>query len=101
VEAQEGTDAMLRRCAELPAALRGDAAGRVGVLVKWPKPTQERRVDLPTIGVATVEGAAAAGLAGIAAEAGATLVIDREALIAAADRLGLFVIGLEASHDLD
>jgi DUF1009 family protein len=101
VEAQEGTDAMLRRCAELPAALRGDAAARVGVLVKWPKQTQERRIDLPTIGVATIEGAASAGLAGLAAEAGATLIIDREALIAAADRLGLFVVGLEPTHDLD
>jgi len=95
VEAQEGTDALLRRCAELPSELRGDAARRVGVLAKWPKPIQERRIDLPTIGVATVEAAAAAGLAGIVAEAGATLVIDRAAVIAAADRLGLFVIGLK------
>ncbi len=95
VEAQEGTDALLKRCAELPVELRGDAENRVGVLAKWPKPIQERRIDLPTIGVTTVEGAAAAGLAGIVAEAGATLVIDRAAVIAAADRLGLFVVGLK------
>jgi hypothetical protein len=95
VEAQEGTDALLKRCAELPEALRGDAEHRVGVLAKWPKPDQERRIDLPTLGVATVEGASAAGLAGIVAEAGATLVIDRAAVITAADRLGLFVVGLK------
>ncbi len=95
LEAQEGTDALLSRCAVLPQELRGDADHRAGVLAKWPKSIQERRVDLPTIGVATVEGAAAAGLAGIVAEAGATLVMNRDALIAAADRLGLFVVGLK------
>lgn len=96
VEAQEGTDAMLARVANLPQALRGTTQARSGVLVKWPKPIQERRIDLPTLGVATVEGAAVAGLAGIVGEAGATLLIDREAMIVAADRLGLFVFGAEA-----
>jgi DUF1009 family protein len=95
LEAQEGTDALLSRCATLPAELRGDAEHRAGVLAKWPKAIQERRVDLPTIGVATVEGAAAAGLAGVVAEAGATLVMKRDEVIAAADRLGLFVVGLK------
>ncbi len=95
VEAQEGTDRMLRRCAELPRDIRGDAEDRVGVLAKWPKPIQERRIDLPTLGVATIEGAAAAGLAGIVAEAGATLLIDKARIIEAADRLGLFVVGLD------
>jgi DUF1009 family protein len=95
VEAQEGTDALLRRCASLPEALRGDSERRVGVLIKWPKPIQERRIDLPTIGVATVEGAAAAGLAGIVGEAGGALIMDRAGVIAAADRLGLFIVGLE------
>ncbi len=94
VEAQEGTDAMLARCAALPAALRGTSEARRGVLVKWPKPIQERRVDLPTLGPATIEGAAAAGLAGVAAEAGALLVLKRAQVVAAADRLGLFVVGL-------
>ena len=97
VEAQEGTDAMLRRCAGLPAALRGSAGARRGVLAKAPKPMQERRVDLPTVGVATVEAAAAAGLAGLAVEAGAALVLDRTAVSAAADRLGLFVWGEPAA----
>jgi DUF1009 family protein len=94
VEAQEGTEAMLRRCAELPAALRGTPEARKGVVAKAPKPIQERRVDLPVIGPDTVERAAAAGLAGIAGEAGGVLVIDRAATIAAADRLGLFVVGV-------
>ena len=94
VEAQEGTDAMLARCAGLPSALRGSQADRRGVLAKRPKPIQERRVDLPTIGPATVEGAARAGLAGIVGPAGGVLVVDRDGVIAAADRLGLFVVGL-------
>lgn len=93
VEAQEGTDAMLARVAQLPAPLRGDAAQRLGVLVKRAKPTQEQRVDLPTIGVETIEGAARAGLAGVVGEAGRTLLMDRQGVIEAADRLGLFVLG--------
>jgi hypothetical protein len=94
VEAQEGTDAMLRRVAELPAALRGAPGAPRGVLAKAPKPIQETRVDLPTMGLATLEGVARAGLAGIAGEAGRVLVLDRERLIARADELGLFVVGV-------
>jgi DUF1009 family protein len=86
VEAAEGTDALLARC----AGLRRE--GAPGVLVKLAKPGQEARADLPTIGVRTVEGAAAAGLAGIAVEAGLTLLPEREATIAAADRAGLFLL---------
>ncbi|WP_333808404.1 UDP-2,3-diacylglucosamine diphosphatase [Phenylobacterium sp.] len=97
VEAQEGTDAMLRRVAEEVApALRGEAGRRRGVLAKAPKPIQETRVDLPTIGPATVRGAARAGLAGLVGEAGRTLVLDREGLVSLADELGLFVLGVEA-----
>lgn len=87
LEDEAGTDALLRRMAALPAA-------RGGVLVKCAKPQQDRRVDLPTIGVTTVEHAAAAGLAGIAVEAGAALMVDAAATASAADRLGLFVVGL-------
>jgi hypothetical protein len=93
VEAQEGTDRMLARVAELPAALRGTPDARAGVLLKRAKPQQERRIDLPTIGLATVEGAARAGLAGIAIEAGASLVMDRAAIVHAADEAGLFILG--------
>jgi DUF1009 family protein len=93
VEAQEGTDQMLRRVAELPERLRGTQAARRGVLVKRPKPIQERRIDLPTIGVRTIEGAARAGLSGVAVEAGGALVVRRADVIAAADAAGLFVFG--------
>ena len=98
VEAQEGTDAMLRRVAdEVAPALRGREGARRGVLAKAPKPIQDTRVDLPALGPATVRGAARAGLAGIGGEAGRTLVLEREAVIALADELGLFVVGVEVS----
>ncbi|MBI5164114.1 MAG: UDP-2,3-diacylglucosamine diphosphatase LpxI [Magnetospirillum sp.] len=87
VEAIEGTDRLLARCGNLRRA------GPGGVLVKMKKPNQDRRLDLPTIGIATVEAAAAAGLRGIAVETGATLVLGRDAVASAADRLGLFVVG--------
>lgn len=88
VEAIEGTDDLLRRCAKL----RREGPG--GVLVKLQKPGQDQRADLPTIGPQTVVLAAEAGLRGIAVEAGATIVIDRDQVIAAADDAGLFVVGI-------
>jgi DUF1009 family protein len=93
VEAQEGTDRMLARIPELAPEIRGTPDARRGVLVKRPKPQQEMRIDLPTIGVTTVAGAARAGLAGIAVQAGAALVVDREAVAAAADAAGIFIYG--------
>lgn len=93
VEAQEGTDAMLTRVAGLPADLRGTTGALKGALGKAPKPIQDLRVDMPVIGARTVELAAAAGLAGIGGVAGKLILIDRAAIIAAADRLGLFVWG--------
>lgn len=98
IEAAEGTDGVLARCAALPPAARGGDK-RNGVLLKRPKPGQELRVDLPTIGAETIRGAAAAGLAGVAVEAGVTLVIDRQAVVREADRFGLFVYGF-SSKDL-
>ena len=89
VEAQEGTDVMLRRVKELFRS-----AAPSGVLVKASKPIQNLRVDLPTIGPTTVKLAAAAALAGIAGEAGRVLVIDRDETIRLADELGLFVFGV-------
>lgn len=88
VEAAEGTDALIARC----GPLRRDAPG--GVLVKAAKPDQERRVDLPTIGPATVDAAIAAGLRGVAIEAGAALVVSRAELVRRADTAGLFVVGV-------
>jgi len=92
VEAIEGTDAMLARAAGLARP------GSGGVLVKLVKPGQDRRTDLPTIGPRTVAAAAAAGLRGIAYEAGGTLVTDRTACVAAADAAGLFLLGIAADH---
>ncbi len=87
-EAIEGTDAMLARATGLARP------GPGGVLVKLVKPGQERRADLPTIGAGTVAAAAAAGLRGIAIEAGGTLLADRAALVRAADAAGLFLLGV-------
>ncbi len=88
VEAAEGTDAMLARCAALARP------GPGGVLVKLVKPSQERRADLPTIGPETLRGASAAALRGVAFEAGGTILAEREAAVAAADAAGLFLLGL-------
>lgn len=94
VEAAEGTDAMIARVATLPAHFRGDEKHRKGVLAKAPKPIQDRKTDLPVIGVATVRNAAAVGLKGIAVEAGGALILGKRAVIAEADKLGLFVVGV-------
>ncbi len=89
VEAAEGTDGMLSRCGALARS------GPGGVLVKLVKPGQDRRADLPTIGPQTIRNAAAAGLRGVAFEAGGTILADRPALIAEADAAGLFLLGLD------
>ena len=94
LEGPEGTDGMLERVASLRTAGR-ISARRKGVLVKLCKPQQDLRADLPSIGPSTVENARKAGLAGIAVEAGRALVLEREALIAAANASGLFVTGLD------
>lgn len=83
-EGADGTDAMLARA-------------KGGVLVKVKKPQQERRVDLPTVGPTTVRNAIAAGLSGIAVEAGHTFILDRPRMIAMADEAGLFIVG--AAYD--
>ncbi|MGF0538003.1 LpxI family protein [Agrobacterium sp. ES01] len=94
LEGVEGTDAMLERVAGLRADGR-ISPRRKGVLVKLCKPQQDIRADLPTIGRSTVENALKAGLAGIAVEAGRSLVIERDAVLKAADEAGLFVAGLD------
>lgn len=93
LEGIEGTHGLLERTRQLRG--HGRLAGRTrGVLVKCAKPGQELRADLPSIGPFTVEAAHAAGLAGIAVEAGRSLVLEGPATIARANALGLFVIGL-------
>jgi UDP-2,3-diacylglucosamine hydrolase len=90
VEAIEGTDAMLVRA----GALRREGIG--GVLVKLVKPNQDQRADLPTIGPDTIRHAAAAGLRGVAFEARATILAEREACLAVANAAGLFLLGLDS-----
>jgi DUF1009 family protein len=99
VEAAEGTDAMLARCAELRQSGRVRQHGQAGVLVKAPKLGQEERIDLPTIGTETVRRAAAAGLAGIAIAAGRVLVAERAETIEAANTNGLFLVGQTLADD--
>jgi UDP-2,3-diacylglucosamine hydrolase len=96
VEDIEGTDGLLARVARLRQEGRIRAKAGRGVLVKAPKSGQDLRFDLPTVGPRTVEGAATAGLAGIAVVAGNTIVVEPQAMIAAADAAGLFVTGLPA-----
>lgn len=91
VVAREETGGTTRMLANAVAAQKA----RGGVLVKIAKPGQERRVDLPSVGTETVRQSAKAGLAGIALEAGGSLVIDREGVVRAADEAGLFVVGVE------
>ncbi len=96
VEAAEGTDAMIARVSALPEHFRGTKAKPRGVLVKAPKPIQDGKTDLPVVGVETVRKAAAVALAGIAVEAGGALIVDRAAVVAEADTLGLFLCGVAA-----
>ena len=96
VEDIEGTDGLLARVARLREAGRIRAKSGRGVLVKAPKSSQDLRFDLPAVGAKTIEGAARAGLAGIAVIAGHTIAADAQAMIEAADRAGLFIQGLPA-----
>jgi DUF1009 family protein len=92
-ESIQGTDALLDFVARTGAQFRRAAAR--GVLFKGPKPSQDRRMDLPAIGPATVRGAAAGGLAGVAVEAGGVMVLEFGETVAAADAAGIFLWGRE------
>ena len=93
LEAAEGTDQMLERVAELRKNGRIRAGAGTGVLVKAPKPTQDRRFDLPSIGPRTIEGVQRAGLAGIAVLSGGTIVAEPARIVEIADRSDIFVVG--------
>jgi UDP-2,3-diacylglucosamine hydrolase len=99
VEAAEGTDNMLARVADLRERGRVTTPRGVGVLVKAPKPAQDRRFDLPAIGPQTVVNVVRAGLAGIAVAAGDTMMADVAELIATADRAKIFVVGAGGDGD--
>lgn len=94
VEAAEGTDNMLVRIAELRKLGRVTSPLGAGVLVKAPKSGQDRRFDLPSIGPRTIENIARAGLAGLAVTAGSTMIAEADQAIAAADRAGIFLVGV-------
>lgn len=94
VEAAEGTDNLLARVAELRRQGRVTAPAGTGVLVKAPKPGQDRRFDLPAIGPQTVENVARAGLAGVAVAAGGAIIAEPERAIAAADAAKIFFVGV-------
>lgn len=98
-ERQAGTDAMLARFA-LPGEALTDPEGgsespadhlRDAILFKAPKPEQDRRADLPVIGLQTATGAIAAGLAGVVIEHDGVMVLDQTAVLSALDAAGLFL----------
>ena len=98
LEGIEGTNGLLERVRDLRG--HGRLAGKAGgVLVKCLKPGQELRADLPTVGPTTIELAHAAGLSGIAVEAGRSLVMDGPGLVERANALGLFALGLPVRED--
>jgi DUF1009 family protein len=97
VEAMEGTDATIARAGELFRTLEEDGDGnstlsRSLTVVKVAKPNQDMRFDVPVIGLATIETMRAAGATCLAIEAGRTLIFDRDAIVAAADRADISVI---------
>jgi DUF1009 family protein len=94
VEDIEGTDGLLARVTRLRDERRIRSKPGRGVLIKAPKSGQDLRFDLPAVGPKTIEGAAKAGLAGIAIIAGHTIAADSQAMIEAADKAGLFIQGL-------
>lgn len=96
VEDIEGTDGLLTRVARLRAGGKIRSKAGRGVLVKAPKAMQDLRFDLPALGAKTVEGVAEAGLAGIAIVAGQTILAEPQALVGAADKAHVFVVGMPA-----
>ncbi|WP_374371689.1 LpxI family protein [Tabrizicola sp.] len=91
VEALPGTDALLEAVAGLKPGLRPDPARGRGVFYKAAKPGQDRRIDLPTIGPETLRGVAAAGLGGVAVQAGSVICLDLAEMRRLAGELGLFL----------
>lgn len=92
VEAVEGTDAAIRRAGELG---RGRA-----VVVKMAKPGQDMRFDVPAVGPQTIEAMAACGARTLALEAGSTIMLDGERLVALAERYGVTVLGCSAKGEV-
>ncbi len=91
VEALPGTDAMLAQVAAISATLRPNPADGRGLLYKAPKPGQDTRIDQPALGVQTLINVAAAGLGGVAFQAGSVICLNLPAMQAQAAELGLFL----------
>ncbi|MCI5166120.1 MAG: LpxI family protein [Candidatus Electrothrix sp. GM3_4] len=91
VEAIEGTDAAIRR--------GGKLSGSGAVVVKMKKPGQDFRFDLPATGTKTIETLASVKGSVLAVEAGQSLLFDREAMIVAANRAGIVVVGVEEDEN--
>jgi DUF1009 family protein len=85
VEAMEGTDAVIARAGQL--------AGAGVCIVKVAKPKQDMRFDVPVIGVSTIDAMKAAGAATLSVDAGKTLLIDGDAIVLAADRANICIVG--------
>lgn len=88
VEAMEGTDAMVQRVAQL--CPRGG-----WTLLKAARPGHDRRFDVPTIGLQTIRLMAQARAACLAVEAGQVILVDKPAVLAAADAAGIAVLGFK------
>ena len=86
LEAIEGTDACIRRGGKLA---RGGA-----VVVKVAKPEQDRRFDVPAVGVTTVESMIEAGATALAIEAEHTLLVDRAQTIALAEAHDITIVAM-------
>jgi len=95
LEAAEGTRRLIQRCGDL------HREGRGGVLVKLPKPGQETRADMPSIGSETIVAAAEAGLVGVAVAQERTLVLERDTVIREADARGIFVVGIDPAEFIE
>lgn len=91
VEAIEGTDAVIRRAGEL--------GGAGATVIKASRPGQDRRFDLPAVGVGTIDAIRASGASGLAIEAGSTLVLDHANMIKAADRANVAVWGFSTDRN--
>jgi UDP-2,3-diacylglucosamine hydrolase len=91
VEAMEGTDALIARAGQL--------AGPGVVIVKVAKPNQDMRFDVPVVGIATISALAAARATLLSVDAGKTLMIDGDAVVAAADAAGIAIVGRRLARE--
>ena len=94
VEGIEGTDELIKRCGSY------QRKGLGGVLIKLRKPTQDMRIDLPTIGVTTIENAYKAGLRGVAVHAGNALIVNETEVIKLANKYKMFIIGVNPTEKI-